>query len=301
MVKILTKVPNIKVTLCMASFNRLEESKIWIRRHAKFADRVIIIDGGSRDGSIEYFNSQECKDLNVECYVHPWVDNPPEQRTRYLYLIDNGWVLVLDCDELLELPALYKLKLLAKEAEDKGCTGVAFIAHDIQVDPEGGVYECASNYYNRLFFKAIDGMKYMGHTHVALVRPGLRDSCMKTHYKYYHIKPWADVYFRGCRNYWTTSACAQNTTNDSNWQEFKCLTKKHGFNYFYEFADYMKKGNINQEFKDWFIKMKEEENPEARSWFDSYFVFLHPEENIDKIANRDFEYKEDRQPVPLVA
>lgn len=296
----MSKVPDIKITLCLASFNRLKESRIYIQRHARFVDRVIVIDGGSWDGSVEYFNSQECKKNNVECYVNEWVDNPPQQRNRYLDLIDGGWVLVLDCDELLEIPALYQLKFLAKEAEDKGFTGVAFLAHDIQVDATGGVYDSLSNYYNRLFFKASPGMKYVGHTHVALVRPNLRDSCMKTEYQYYHIKPWEDVFFRACRNYWTTAGVAQNSY-DEKWREFKQLTTKFGFKYFYQFAEEMKKGNINEEFKQWFINNKEDENPEARSWFICYFMFLHPEENIEKIGNKDLPYEEDRKPVELTA
>ena len=295
------KQPDIKVTLCMASFNRLEESKINIRRSAPFVDRTIVIDGGSWDGSVEWFNSQECKDLNVECYVHPWKDNPPEQRNKYLELIKDGWVLVLDCDELLEMPALYKLRYLAKDAENVGCDGVAFVAHDIQIEPEGGIYDAKSNYYNRIFFKSSPMMKYIGHTHVALYRPDTRDKCMKTEYQYFHIKPWADVFFRACRNYWTTSAVANNSNDSPVWQNFKAMTTRAGFQYFYQFAEYMKKGNIDQAFKDWFISNREDENPEARSWFVSYFMFLHPEENTGKLENRDLKYDPDRKPIKLMA
>jgi len=298
--KTLSKIPDIKVTLCITSLNRLPEMKEQIKRTSKFVDRTIIVDGGSWDESIDWFNSQECKDLNVECYVHEWVDDPPGFRNFYMQRIDSGWALVLDCDEYLELPALYKLKFLAKEAEDKGMTGVAFLAHDIQTDPDGGVYESESNYYNRLFFKADPQMKYVGHTHVALLRPNLPDICMKTKFKYYHIKPWADVFIRACRNYWTTSACAQNTIkNPECWIEFKKITADAGFKYFYQFAEYMKKGNIASVFKKWFIDNKEDENSEARSWFVSYFMFLHPEENVDKISNRDVQYRDGRDPITM--
>lgn len=298
MSKVLSKIPDIKVTLCLASFNRLEESKIYMRRHAKFVDRVIVIDGGSWDGSIEYFNSEECKEMNVECYVHPWIDDPPGQRNKYLNLISDGWVLVLDCDELLELPALYKLKFLAREAEDKKITGVAFRAHDIQWDQAGGVFESLSGYYNRLFFKASPKMTYIGHTHVGLWRE-IPDVCLKTEYKYYHVKPWEDVYSRACRNYWTTSACAQNTTDAPEWIEFKKLTAENGFKYFYEFMEYLRKGDIDPKYKKWFIDQKENINPEARSLFVCYFMWLHPKENVDKISNRDVPYIEDRKPITL--
>ena len=295
------KQPEINITFCMVTFNRKDETVINVRRTAPCVNRTVIIDGGSSDGTIEWLNSDECKNLNVECYVYPWQDNPPEQRNRYLNLVKDGWVLALDCDELLDIPALYKLRYIAKEAVDKGCDGVAFRAHDIQIEPDGGIYDSLSSYYNRIFFKSCEGMKYMGHTHVALLRPALRDVCMKTEYKYYHIKPWADLYFRGCRNYWTTARVAANTTNDPIWQEFKKMTADAGFKYFYEFEAYMKKGNIDQLFKDWFIRHKDSDNPELRSWFVSYFMFLHPAENKDSISNKDLQYNPEREHVDLHA
>lgn len=293
--------PDVKITLCMASFNRFEESRKWVERHCPFVDRTIVIDGGSWDGSLDYFNSDDCLAYRVECYVHPWVDDPPGQRNKYLERIDGGWVLVLDCDEMLELPALYKLRQLAQDAENNGCDGVAFRAHDIQIEPEGGIYESLSNYYNRLFFKASPKMKYIGNTHVALYRPDMRDRCMKTEYKYYHIKPWADVFFRACRNYWTTCAVADNRNDDPSWIEFKRMVSEDGFKYFYQFAEYMKKGLIDPKFKSWFIAHKDDENPEARSWFVSYFTFLHPEENVDKISNKDMPYIPNRPQLALHA
>lgn len=298
----MSKQPEIKIVLCMASFNRLEESKIWVRRHCRFADRTIIIDGGSWDGSIDFFKSQECVDLNVECYVHPWVDDPPGQRNKYLDLIhEDCWVLVLDCDELLDTVALYKLRYIAKEAQDNGCDGIAFRANDIQIEPDGGIYESLSNYYNRLFFRASPKMRYMGKTHVGLFRPDMRDRCMKTEYRYFHIKPWADVFFRACRNYWTTCAVADNKEDDPSWLQFKEMTKTAGFQFFYLFAEYMKKGNVHPMFKKWFIDHKDDENPEARSWFVSYFAFLHPEENDQCISNKDMPYEPSRKRVELHA
>jgi len=291
--------PNIDLTYCMVSLNRLDETKKAIRHHAPFVDRVIIIDGGSKDGSHEWFKSEECNKYNLEYHVSPWVDDPPGQRNKYLNLVNSGWVLVTDCDEYLEIPGLYQLRHLAKRAEDSGCTGVAFVAHDIQYTSDGSVWDSKSSYYNRIFFKAHPGMHYVGHTHVGLARPGLSDVCMKTEYKYYHIKSWEDVYIRGCRNYWTTGMSAQNIVT-AEWMEFKGYTKERGFKYFYEFFKYIKNGNIDPIFKKWFIHHKDDENPEARSWFTCYFAFMHPEENINKLGNKDTPYKDDRKPVNLI-
>ena len=235
----------------MVSFNRVEESKIWVRRHCPHVDRTIIIDGGSTDGSIEFFNSQECKDLGVECYVHPWVDDPPGQRNRYLDLVKEGWVLVLDCDELLELPALYRLRYIAKEAIDHKCDSVAFRSHDIQtnVNFDNETIASLSSYYNRNFFEHSSGSKYLGHTHVGLYRPYCRNSCMKTDHQYYHIKTWPDQFIRACRNYWTTCAVADNRNDDPTWIEFKRMVSDAGFKYFYQFLEYLKNGNIDDKLK----------------------------------------------------
>lgn len=298
---VVSKPPETKITLCMVSFNRLEESKIWVRRHCPHVDRTIIIDGGSWDGSVEFFNSQECKDLRVECYVHPWKDNPPEQRNKYMDLVSDGWVLVLDCDELLDTSSLYRLRYIAKEAETGGFDGVAFRAHDIHTGLDGEIYDNLSNYYNRVFFKSCNGMKYVGHTHVALYRPGMRDRCLRTEGQYFHIKAWADQFIRACRNYWTTCAVADNRTDDPAWVEFKKLVADFKFEYFYQFFEYMKDGDISQSLKKWFIDHKDDENPEARSWFISYFAFLHPEENVDKLGNKDVPYDQERKPIRLTA
>jgi hypothetical protein len=208
---------------------------------------------------------------------------------------------MLDCDEYLELPALYKLRITIQEAIDHNCDGVSFLAHDLQTTLDGGIWDNLSGYHNRLLFKSCPGMHYMGHTHVALVRPSLRDVCMKTSYRYYHIKTLADSYFRGCRNYWTTSGPAANVTNDPNWKKFKEIVTSLGFQYFHQFADYMRKGNIDSAVKAWMIENRDHSNPEVRVWFISYFVFLHPEENIDKLSNKDMPFSPDRKPIPLHA
>jgi len=145
------------------------------------------------------------------------------------------------------------------------------------------------------------GMKYVGHTHVALYRPGARDRCMQTEHQYFHIKPWADQFIRACRNYWTTCAVANNRNDDPSWLEFKKMVEDDGYKYFYQFLDYMRKGNIDSKFKTWFIGHREDVNPEARSWFVSYFTLLHPEENVDKLFNADLSYQPDRKQIKLQA
>jgi hypothetical protein len=63
----------------------------------------------------------------------------------------------------------------------------------------------------------------------------------------------------------------------------------------------MRKGNIDSAVKAWMIENRDHSNPEVRVWFISYFVFLHPEENIDKLSNKDMPFSPDRKPIPLHA
>ena len=48
-----------------------------------------------------------------------------------------------------------------------------------------------------------------------------------------------------------------------------------------------------------FITHKDDVNPEARSWFVCYFMWWHPEENVDKMSNKDVQYDEGRTAITL--
>ncbi len=287
-----------KITYCMVVLNRLEETKIAIRRHAPHADRTIIIDDFSTDGTYEYLLSDECKKLNVEVYQHLSENKAPRQRNQYLdRALDEaavGWILTTDCDELLEDAAIYDIRGIATEAENQGYNIVGFNSHDVQTDIDGSVWQAKSGYWNPMFFKAMKGMQYVGETHAGIAMPS-GNKFVQSHFKYYHIKSIGSQWIRGCRNYWTTAQVAQNTTDDADWLEFKALREKHGFTFFREMYDAMWAGNLHQDFKDWFILHRNSDNSEKRSWFVSYFVFIHPEENIGVVGNRDYLYDRDRK------
>ena len=66
--------------------------------------------------------------------------------------------------------------------------------------------------------------------------------------------------------------------------------QKHGHYDWHEFHKAVVKGCLPQEIKDWFISKKDDENPELRAWFVDYFIFRHPNENVDKVSNKDMEW-----------
>jgi glycosyltransferase involved in cell wall biosynthesis len=282
-----------KVTYCLVDFNRKKLLQKAIRHTSPHVDRTICIDGGSKDGSVEWLKSQECKDLNVEVFVHLWEDNPPKQRNFYLdYAGNNGWVLVTDDDEYLEEPAAWSLRNMAEEAEKNGVSLIRFNSHDVQISAEGKVWEHKSDYWNPMFFKMGPGVRYKGHTHVSLDR--LPGKVIDSPFRYFHCKSVPEEFARGARNYWTTARVASNI-QDEDWLKFKKLCKQNGLTYFYEMEALLRAGTVPQDLSQWMIDNRNHQNVEVCSYFITYFVFLHPELNMG-ISNRYFTFQPNRKP-----
>lgn len=290
-----------RITFCLCTFSpdgnsRLDEVKTVIRRTSPHVDRTIVIDGGSTDGIVEWLRSDECKRLNVEVYVHPWIDDPPGQRNKYLRYADgDDWIIVLDADELAEEPLLYTLHQIAEESERNGVTLIGLQSHDIIADNIEGkpVYENLASHWAPSFFKHGPEVHYSGHTHVTLhALPGVR---FNSHHRYFHIKTTADQWIRGFRNYWSSAKVAQNV-HDNTWKEFREICTKYGLRYFYELIAIMRRGILPDDLVSFMINHKDDDNSELRSFFVTYFILFHPEFNPG-LSNRDFEFKNDRLPV----
>jgi glycosyltransferase involved in cell wall biosynthesis len=278
----------------MVHWNRVDELKKAIRLTSPHVDKTIIIDGGSTDGSLEFLESEECKQLNVETIIRPWDDNPPGARNAYLKAAGNdGWVLVTDCDEFLEEPAVHTLKQLVAEKDSEGYTLIRFNSHDIQTNVSGDVWEHQSSYWNPMLFKMGPTVRYHGHTHVGL--GSLPGKSFNSPFRYFHIKSVPDQWIRGARNYWTTARPAANV-HDQQWKNFKGICKKHNLELFADIAQLMRKGTVPEELENWFIENRDSDNPEVRAYFICYFVYLYPEKNQGH-ANRDFPFAADRKPV----
>ncbi len=286
-----------KVTFCSVVLNRLEEIRALCRRVSPFVDRTCILDGGSEDGTIEWLSSQEAKDLKIEFkvskqYRYAYGNHTPNERNQYLQMAGNdGWILVLDSDEFLEEEACKNLKTLVEKAEAQNIDGLMFQAHDLWSYEDGQVYDNKSNYWHHsMLFKAYPGMKYQGHTHAGIVRPGAVNRWAKTQYEYLHVKTERMMWRNSTYLWWTTAKNADNVTDTPEWLQFHELMRRHGHIDWHEFRKVMEAGNLDPEIKKWFIENKDNDNPEMRAWFMHYFIFLHPNENIDKLSNRDREW-----------
>jgi hypothetical protein len=267
-----------------------------VRTHAPFADRSIIVLHGNCKESEEFLGSEECKNWNVEWFVIDVPYHPPTLRNAYLHKLPaDSWCFHMDCDEFLEEPGLYQLRSLIDKAEQNNIDRIAFNAHDIRIGFNGEVWDSQSGYFNPVLFKAYPGINWNGETHGGIHTPGVSPKIAQVPYRYFHIKTTASETLRGCKNYWSTGQVAQNNTNVPEWQEFKSLCNKHGFETFDQFYDVMVAGDVHEDFKQWMLLNRDNENSEARSWFVVYFGLMHPEQNIYLAGNKELPYDKDRK------
>lgn len=285
------------IAYCMVVLNRKNEMIRALEGVSPYVDKTFVLDGGSTDGTIEWLEGEEAKALNIEYQVSKQVrlqygNHTPGERNKYLEMAkDYDWILVTDSDEFLEQKACEKLyKMIDFAEQTNSIDGWCFRAHDITTYETGEVYDNVSDYYNPMFFKCFPNQHYSGHTHSHIVRPGARNTWAKADFEYLHVKTEKKLWHSSTYLYWTTAEVAQNTTNDPTWLGFHEMMKKHGFEDWHEFNKVMLEGTVPPEIKNWFIEHKDAENPEERSWFVLYFIWLHPEQNIDKVGNRDKEW-----------
>lgn len=284
-----------KITYCLVTLNRLEELQYACRRVCPAVDRTCIIDGGSEDGTLEWLASQEARDLKIEFkvskqYRYALGEHTPRERNQYLEMAGHdGWILVTDTDEFLEEEAVKNLRSMIERAEKQGVDGIAFRAHDLWSYEDGQIYDNVSDHYeySKGLFKAVPNMRYQGHTHSGLLRPGALNRWAKAPYEYLHVKNERMMWRNSTYLWWTTAKTADNVTGTPEWNQFHDLMRRHGHVDWHELRKVMEKGGIAPEIKEWMIANKDNDNPEQRAWFVHYFIFLHPEENIDKVSNKD--------------
>lgn len=283
-----------KIVYCLVTLNRLEELQRACRLVCPHVDRTCVVDGNSTDGSIEWLQSEEAKQLNIQLLVSPQVrlargNHTPGERNKYLEMArDADWILTTDTDEFLEEAGCKALRALAEEGEKLNITGYRFRAHDITIYQDGRVYDNQTSFFNPMFFKNCPGIHYSGHTHSGIVRPSITNNWKNINFEYIHQKTEARMWHSSTYLFWTTARVAQNVTNAPEWLQFHDLMGKYGYLDWHVFNKVMDAGQVPEEITKWFIDHKDAENPEERAWFVHYFIMKHPELNTDRITNRDF-------------
>jgi len=277
----------------LITWNRFEELQKVIRRVSPHVDRTVVVDGDSRDGSLEWLRSTECTRMNVEVFVHPWQDDFIKQRNYYIqHAGQDGWLLTTDTDELLEDSAAYSIKNIVASAESQEATLCRFRAHDIHVDENGKVNTNLTNYYEPMLFKLGKNVRYTGILHHSLHKlPGKTVDFPE--YRYYHVKSIPNMWFHGARNYWHSAGVGKDK-RDGMQEKFRKLCTAQGIKYFHELAEMMRARILPEPIIEWLKEHRDHGNPEIRAYFNCYYVFMHPDLNWG-MSNMDFPFQEGRK------
>jgi len=222
-------------------------------------DRVVVVDGFSKDGTFEYLQSLGSK---VQVFQREWDDSFANQYNEYLRHIKGGWVLILDDDELPSEQMASVLREVVKQSE--GGTKfdtVEFRANDISYvegEWENHLDNGPCEYYRQMFFKWNPNLRYDIHLHQSL--QGLRGPAAKLKAHYYHIKSTKDELRNACRNYFISGEWPPTPVREgyktAEWHEMKAiLTKKHPeVKVFGHMNSLIVSNQICQEIKDWAAK-----------------------------------------------
>ena len=110
------------LTVVAIACNEAENAAEWAE-HLSFADRVVVVDAGSRDGTGDILRE-------AGVHVEPWdVDGRVlihEGKNRAIRCVERGWILDLDLDERVSLPLVEELESLRRQPPSAAAYGIPF-------------------------------------------------------------------------------------------------------------------------------------------------------------------------------
>lgn len=92
-----------------------------MRTFADFYDDIVVVDGGSRDGTVEYL-----KQHGIRVVSHPFADDFAAQRNTAIEACHTHWIVEIDADETLSIPLGRGLRLICENGNQDGvdCIGI---------------------------------------------------------------------------------------------------------------------------------------------------------------------------------
>jgi len=281
------------ITLACITQNRIDNVKRLLKKTIDYVDKVVLVDGFSIDGTKEWAESFSDKVIVTQ---RKWNDSFADQYNEYLKHVNDGWILILDDDEVPSEDMLNSLRSIISESEDGNKYGiVAFKCNPIEVDNEGTIL--ADNgpvdYYRQLLIKYSSGLKYIIDLHQALVGHK-NNNLVRRSETYYHIKSDEDMYRNSSRNWWIDGVWLSGASagfHPQEWFDLRAVVKEAypDVEVFSDLNAKMVAGNLDQRVKDYLIKVKDIKDVEPqhlynelRGYFKYYFEKLHPEEHPDK-------------------
>lgn len=278
-----------KITLCCVTQNNIKKVKELVPRVINYVDEAVFVDGYSVDGTKEWLESYSPK---IKVVQRRWDDSFSKQYNKFVEEIRDGWMLILDDDEI---PSEAMLKVLRGLVNDsiggRNYDFIEFKCTPIEIDRDGKILSNNGpvNYYRMLLHRYNPGMKYVIDLHQNLI--GHRYSIpLRREETYYHIKSDEDSFKNACRNWWIDGVWLTGSMHGyrpPEWQELRDVVLKAypDVAVFGDFNSLMVAGNIKEEVKDYLYRIKDiqDEQPnrmfnELRAYWRYYFEKLHPEE-----------------------
>jgi len=215
--------------LCMIVLDRLETMRENLEKAIPYFDDVIVVDGGSTDGTLEWLQAHP--DIHV---VHfPWCDDFAASRSQYLAKIgelkERHEVSVYcrtDDDEFYSDAVLKNIPEIMQTALDAGYNQVKLRCRSITLNPEGGVVkESLDDFYKPLLHLWEAGMNYVHPVHESLHTPsGANQVCLNLEYLsnaepclYEHRKTQGQVWERALRNFFIGEGFHTSPANRRIW------------------------------------------------------------------------------------
>lgn len=282
------------------TLDRLEETEARLNEVLPYVDRIVVIDGGSIDGTREMlgeFVNKYGETISITIVDNPWPDVFSEQRNKYLEQVpDYSWCLISDPDEHFPVRTLLKLRLWVQMSDEAQVFDMfEFQAVDIFTDYKNDIIaENRAQWWKGLFFFKYPSTHYTGNPHETLNNAGTKSRTVRETYE--HIKKHGVIWIRGHRNFFVQGGGPNLGENQPLWKPFRELVDRTvGIFSWPEMDRYYQKGNINQEIKDWFVEHRDhpKDQPEydgaseVREGYYSYFVWYHPEELTQAMVNSD--------------
>lgn len=289
--KELSKTQLPKVAYCFMTQNRLDEMSTAISRVYDYVDKIIAVDGGSNDGTLEYLNNLGKVDI-----VHrKWDDQFDVQRSQYLnHVLKNYpdyWVLVSDTDEWYGEDLMKNLKyILLTSRNGLLFNRLGFLcwfrmikAPDSPKELEKKPHITEENYkkifYKKLCFKAQEGMKYFKSPHEGLTGNWTILCLGNPDWYYEHVKTRKQEVERGCRNYFVAGP---GMRKNEEWQKFRQMCTNYGWHLWGEMYAAMIEGNLGDDVLAWIWSRKNwtKDGPpssEQREYWLLFYEYLHPE------------------------
>ena len=283
------------IVFCQGSyFERAGQTEVCLKTVHNYVDRIVLIyDETYPQSKIDEWKKAYAK---LDAYFDPWKDSMPEMRNTYLSKLEEGdWALVSDPDEVFDEHFLRNLRLLIENAERNGVNQLLINSHDVDEEEDGTLEEGVSDFFKALLFK-IGGdagqVYYMGvglskNVHETLCG-NWRPQVLPKEYFYRHYKKFHEVWERGFRNFWmggggnNVGPVLPNGQPNKPWFSLRAITDRLGLKRWGDVREYMRKGNIDEEFKRWLIDNRNWNDvpdmaSEIREGF-KWYKWLHPEE-----------------------